>query len=93
MNKKDAHLYLPFVQALADGKTLQLRDRDGWMDLHTLSFTSEPEDYRIKPEPRKWTVWVDSRGYIHGTVAEIVKNTPKGWGQIEVTEILPENTL
>ena len=91
MNNKDAHLYLPFVQALADGKTLQLWNRNEWMDLHTLSFTSDPEHYRIKPEPRKWTVWLDSHGFILGTVAEMLKNTPTGWTQIEVTETLPEN--
>ena len=89
MNKKDAHLYLPFVQALADGKTLQLWNRGEWMDLHTLSFTSDPENYRIKPEPRKWKVWADNHGRIQYPIH--LAKTPTGWTQIEVTEILPEN--
>jgi hypothetical protein len=92
MNKEDAHLYLPFVQALADGKTLQAKNIQGkWIDLSEIEFGGEPEHYRIKPEPRKWKVWLDSHGYIQGTVAEILKNAPTGWTQIEVAETLPEN--
>ena len=92
MTKEDAHLYLPLVQALADGKILQAKNIDGeWFDLDTIALGGEPEHYRIKPELRKWTVWLDSQGFIVGTVAEMLKNTPIGWTQIEVTEILPEN--
>ena len=89
MTKEDAHLYLPLVQALADGKTLQLWDHDEWMDLHTLSFTSDPKHYRIKPEPRKWRVWADNHGRIQYPIH--LAKTPTGWTQIEVTETLPEN--
>ena len=92
MNKKDAHLYLLFVQALADGKTLQCKDITGeWLDLLNVTLAGEPQDYRIKPEPRVWKVWVDNQGFIVGTVAEMLKNTPTGWTQIEVIETLPEN--
>ena len=92
MNKTDAHLYLPLVQALADGKTLQCKDITGeWLDLLNVTLAGEPQHYRIKPEPRRWKVWVDNQGFIVGTVAEMLKNTPTGWTQIEVIEILPEN--
>lgn len=92
MTKEDAHLYLPLVQALADGNTLQCKDITGeWSDLLNVTLAGEPQHYRIKPEPRKWKVWVDSHGFIQGTVAEIVKNSPTGWTQIEVIETLPEN--
>ena len=91
MNKENAHLYLPLVQALADGKMLQIEMGSEWEDMDDPLFTRPPQDYRIKPEPRVWKVWVDSHGYIQGTVAEIVKNAPTGWKQIEVTETLPEN--
>ena len=95
MNKKDAHLYLPFVQALADGKTLQIEVGSEWDDIDDPLFTRPPQDYRIKPEPRKWTVWVDPNGFIDNTgyvwASRGLQESPAGWEQIEVTEILPEN--
>ena len=60
MNKKDAHLYLPFVQALADGKTIQIEIDSEWENMDDPSFTRPPQDYRIKPEHRRWNDWVDS---------------------------------
>lgn len=89
MNKDNAHLYLPFVQALADGKTLQVLEGSEWVDLPSASFTNIPENYRIKPEPRKWTVWIDQFGYMQSTGH--LSKPPAGWTQIEVTETLPEN--
>ena len=52
MNKENAHLYLPLVQALADGKTVQHRDDKGyWYGIGEFSFKDPPDNYRIKPEP------------------------------------------
>ena len=58
MNKNNAKDFLPLVQALADGKTIQFYT-GSWVDLSSVdetSFTLPPERYRIKPEPklRKW---------------------------------------
>jgi len=89
MNKENAHLYLPFVQALADGKTIQILDCGEWFDLDSPSFDATPAEYRIKPEPRKWTVWIDQYGYMQSTGH--LSRVPTGWTQIEVAEILPEN--
>lgn len=90
MNKDNAHLYLPFVQALVDGKTLQAKDiEDKWFDLKEIAIGGDPEHYRIKPEPRKWTVWIDQFGYMQSTGR--LSKPPSGWTQIEVTETLPEN--
>lgn len=90
MTKKDAHLFLPLVQALADGKTLQAKDITGeWSDLLNVTLAGEPKNYRIKPEPRKWKVWVDSHGYLQSSGN--LSKPPAGWTQIEVIEILPEN--
>lgn len=92
MTKETAHLYLPLLQALVNGNTLQCKDITGeWSDLLNVTLAGEPQHYRIKPEPRRWKVWVDSHGFIQGALAEIVAKTPTGWTQIEVTEILPEN--
>ena len=56
MNKDNASIYLPFVQALADGKTIQILRRNNiWEELSEVCFTYEAEFYRIKPEPiKKW---------------------------------------
>lgn len=58
MNKSNAAQYLPLVQALADGKVIQVRGVECWHDLDSPCFERKPEEYRIKPEPREW--WVVS---------------------------------
>lgn len=54
MNKYNAKDYLPLVQALIDGKTVQARRRpsDSWQDASNPDFSWSIECYRIKPEPR-----------------------------------------
>ena len=58
MDKNNAKDYLPFVQALVEGKTIQFKDVDGnWIDIvSNVRFDSIPERYRIKPEIIKW--WI-----------------------------------
>ena len=58
MNKENAHLFLPLVQALAEGKTIQniSTNRAEWVDMDNLKFDGNPEDYRVKPEPREWRI-------------------------------------
>ena len=54
MTREEAKELLPIIQAFADGKKIQYRNRsDEWMDVEEnegLSFISHPSDYRIKPE-------------------------------------------
>ena len=61
MNKENAHLFLPLVQALADGKIIQYQAEDeSWLDYsenHDLSFAQDARFYRIKPEPRTFEMW------------------------------------
>jgi hypothetical protein len=55
MTKENANLFLPLVQALADGKILETRgpNSSSWTEIEKHVFFSEaPECYRIKPEPR-----------------------------------------
>lgn len=55
MNKENAHLYLPLVQALKDGKTVQITNslsKPDWHDCQNLDFSCDPRCYRIKP----WTL-------------------------------------
>ena len=52
MNASNAKDYLPLVQALAEGKTIQkFSDGDGWEEVRSPSFESPAKLYRIKPEP------------------------------------------
>lgn len=65
MNKDNAHLFLPFVQALMAGKTIEYHDGNGWETMTDLSFYNRPEDYRIKAvKVVKWGVlalWANSQ--------------------------------
>lgn len=54
MNKNNAAQYLPLVQALAEGKTLEYNSLLGWENRKDFDFTASPECYRIKPEPREF---------------------------------------
>lgn len=53
MNKENAHLYLPLVQALADEKNVEVKyGKDDWRELSEYGFGEPPECYRIA-EPKK----------------------------------------
>jgi hypothetical protein len=66
MTATNAKDFLPLVQALADGKTIQNKTCDGWVDLpgNAIAFSNYPESYRIKPEPREWDMWVTPKGVL-----------------------------
>jgi hypothetical protein len=68
MNKENAHLFLPLVQALADGKTIQVNHGDKqnpqWEDAKRPEFSYGPEQYRVKPEPREWVIFISNSGSI-----------------------------
>ena len=55
MNKQNAHLYTPLVQALAKGKTIEIlvnsNGCEDWEETVDLDFICAPDCYRIKPEP------------------------------------------
>lgn len=57
MNKETAKDYLPLVQALAEGKVIQVMGSGGWNELPNYDFSLPVEHYRIKPEPRE--IWVN----------------------------------
>lgn len=62
MNKESAKDYLPLVQALADGKTLQSNASGEWKDVDDPGFGNPVTMYRIKPEPREVWVTFNSNG-------------------------------
>ena len=54
MNRQQAKNMLPIIQALAEGKHIQLKDIIGnWKDIDFINLElCDPNVYRIKPEPR-----------------------------------------
>lgn len=55
MNKDNAKDYLPLVQALAEGKEIQMLNcHDQWQDSVELELCYPASRYRVKPEPRRW---------------------------------------
>lgn len=90
MNKENAHKYLPLVQALADGGTLQYRHSSkGWTDCNELHFDVMLECYRIKPEPRTFEIvrCKLSCGSIYNEATWDGSN-PEIWERITVMEVL-----
>lgn len=57
--KENAASYIPLLQAMADGKTIQMKSQvfpGKWVDVRIgVDFDREVECYRIKPEPR--VIW------------------------------------
>jgi len=55
MTKENAHLYLPLIQALADGKTVEIlanrKGREDWEEVLDFTCSCPPSTYRIKPGP------------------------------------------
>ena len=86
MNKKNAHKFLPLVQALADGKTIQYAGAN-WEDIEELVFSEydKPKDFRIKPvEPRTFVIYVNQ--YTHQIHNQMYGDSD--WERITVQEVL-----
>lgn len=87
MNKENAHEYLPLVQAIADGQTVQVQGGDGnWYNSKLIN--TPPSRYRIKPEPRTFEI---VRSKLSGDIysAETYDGSaPNTWEYITVMEVL-----
>lgn len=93
MNKDNAKEFLPLVQALAEGKTLQLRYGSGWKDYGSnsdINFGFNPSEYRVKPERIKKKMWYhpssDKTGLYPVSDSAFSNNhwTESGWKIVEV---------
>lgn len=76
MNREKAKSFLPLIQALAEGKTIQILDENNnWTDslFINVEYTS-PEVYRIKPDP-KYRPFNNARECWE----EMQKHQPFGW--------------
>ena len=92
MNKENAHLFLPLIQALADGKTIQMRDVVSekvtlWDDLDPsdIYFRAPPEEYRIKPEPRMFVIYINK---LTNQICHKKYGSDSNWECITVQEVL-----
>ena len=52
MTREEAKEMLPIIQAWADGKIIQVREKGRWVELCIDDFTRSPDRYRIKPQPK-----------------------------------------
>ena len=52
MNRKEVKSFLPILQAFADEKEIECREEDKWYKVLEICNETNPQDYRIKPEPK-----------------------------------------
>lgn len=52
MNRKEIKSFLPILQAFADGKEIESREEGKWYRVLEICNEMNPQDYRIKPEPK-----------------------------------------
>ena len=70
MTRKEAKELLPIIQAYADGKTIQFRERD----IEEPSFVGCINEYHIKPEPKYRPFKNQEECW-----QEMLKHQPFGW--------------
>ena len=90
MNKDNAHEYLPLVQALADGKTIQRRiyESDEWEDYDQVTSENYPHCYRVKPEPRTFEIVRSKLTKDIYSAENYDGGAPSMWEYITVMEVL-----
>lgn len=76
MNRQQAQDLLPIIEAYAAGKRIQVKSstKGLWYDSGELSFNSDPQNYRIKPES-KYRPFIDNKECWN----EMLKHQPFGW--------------
>lgn len=52
MNRREIKSFLPILQAFADGKEIECRKEDKWYRVLEICNEMNPQDYRIKTEPK-----------------------------------------
>lgn len=74
MNRKEIKSFLPILQAFADGKEIECREEDKWYRVLEICNEMNPQDYRIKLEP-KYRPFKDAEECWQ----EMQKHQPFGW--------------
>lgn len=52
MTREEVKAKLPIMMAFAEGKTIQIKGINKWVDLEEPDFRCSPDSYRIKPKPK-----------------------------------------
>jgi len=88
MNAQNAHEFLPLVQAIADGITIQFNDGGDWLDVENLNTDSyDPDEYRIKPKPRTFNLMIHKyTGIIEDN--DFISYDENIWERITVVEVI-----
>lgn len=98
MNKDNAKEFLPLVQALIDGKTIQYYSHEAaqWKDMTAVNFIYDSARYRIKPERIKKKMWYHPGSNITTGLYPVAANafthenwTESGWKIVEVEFDVP----
>lgn len=74
MNRTEVKSFLPILQAFADGKEIECNEEDKWYKVLEICNEMNPQDYRIKPEP-KYRPFKDAEECWQ----EMLKHQPFGW--------------
>ena len=74
MTREEAKQILPIIQAFAEGKAIECREKDKWYKVLEICNEMNPQDYRIKPEP-KYRPFKDAEECWQ----ELLKHKPFGW--------------
>ena len=77
MTREKAKVLLPIIQAIIDGREIQVNLNGEWIDVdekHNCAFLPESYEYRVKPEP-KYRPFKDAKE----CMAEMLKHQPFGW--------------
>lgn len=74
MNRSEAKELLPIIKAFAEGKEIECRVEDKWHKVLEICNETNPQDYRIKPEP-KYRPFANAEECWQ----EMQKHQPFGW--------------
>ena len=74
MNRKEVKSFLPILQAFADEKEIECREEDKWYKVLEICNEMNPQDYRIKPDP-KYRPFKDAEECWQ----EMLNHQPFGW--------------
>ena len=74
MDRNQAKELLPVIKAFSEGKDIETKTSSGWISIENMSFAGNPDNYRIKLEP-KYRPFKDAEECWN----EMQKHQPFGW--------------
>lgn len=92
MNKEDTLKALEVMRAYATGAEIEtvLRGRTEWVPNTAPRWDWCNYDYRVKPEPRTFRVWIRENSIYAYHESHVIKSwQSSGWKLLEVVEKLP----